>query len=714
MSREYQDTSFGAAVHSAPREPLSSETITPLDEMIMDQLAGDKELLKFISKQSSTDDVRGGSSMELRKALLHRLNQLRAKGEADGYTYQFYTDLLNNPRYADLVVENPVNYASSGVSETTGEVYKSYFKAATFRLPDGTLVVSYAGTGSEVASWLEDGRFATTDEGTDSQRAALEYLEHMMALDPDAPIILNGYSKGGNLALYAAIMTEAQGRIIALRNFDGPGFGDDLYADEEFQRRYAALKAQLGEELYCLTPENSVVGQLMNDHDTYIFVDTDGTVFADHDYTAWHWNAGTGGLDTVDGRTALSVQVEDLMEDLLADYSDAELDRFFDMLEKLCDTNGIVRLSQLEQLFLDEDGNFSPLAGAANLVEFCTGLSEEDRALFLQVVGDVVSVKTLYQIIDGVLRDKGVDGWSGQITGYALTAVLAPLIVAGATIAVTVGLLADCVVKLGELVVEGAKEIYDAMKSAWNYATDRVVQFYLDLKEKVLNSQTWKDLTALYEGAKEWLGDNLEAAKQTFDRWVDEGSQALQSAAQWTRDKVIDPVVEDLKAGWNWTKENVFEPVGEDLKAMWNWGVDGLKEFGGKVWDQCKTLTAQAVTGLTGYLSKWGNSIRGYAARLGIDLDSLGSSIQLTGRAAKASSGMGGRLRSIMQRLNRMDVPTSVEGVFTSLANRYNLCSAEIIVELYDGIGGMHSDLQKIDRDYRDLRSGLSRALARI
>ena len=723
MSTAYQDTSFSTAVQNASREPLDRENITPLDEMIMDQLAGDQKLTRIISKQGYTDDVHGDSSMVLRDALVQRLNQLRQQLTKDPdnaqarYTYEFYTDLLNNPRYADLTVLNPVNYASTDVSETTGEVYKSHFKAATFRLPDGTLVVSYAGTGSEVASWVEDGRFATTDEGTDAQRAALEYLEHLMRMDPHAQFILNGYSKGGNLALYAAIMTAAQERIIALRNFDGPGFGDDLMADEEFQRRYAALKERLGEELYCLTPENSLVGQLMNDHDVYIFVDTDGTVFLDHDYTAWHWNAETGGLDTVAERTALSVQVEDLMEDLLDTYSDRELDRFFDMLEKLCDTNGIVRVDQLGLLFQDENGEFSPKAGAAALVEFYTSLSGDDRELFLQVIGDVVSVKTLYQVINGVMQDKGLNGWKGEVSAAALTGaalVMGAIVVAGAAVAVTVSLLADCVKKLGELVVAGAKEIYDTMKKLWNTATDRVAQFYRELKEKVVNSQAWKDLTALYEGAKDWVGDKLDTAQETLDRWLDEGEQAVRGAAKWTREQIIDPVVEDFKAGWSWTKENVFEPVGEDLKAVWNWGVDGLKEFGTGVWERCRSLTAQAVNGLTGCLSKWGNSIRGYAASLGIDLDGLGSSIRLTGRAAKTSSGMGGRLRSIMRRLDRMDVPTSVEGVFTSLSNLYNLCSAEIIVDLYDGIGGMHSDLQSIDRDYRDLRGRLSRALAKI
>ena len=115
----------------------------------------------------------------------------------------------------------------------------------TFLLPDGTAVVIFRGTDDTVIGWKED-LDLYLNGGMATYPHAAAYLAEV-AEKFDGGIILCGHSKGGNVALYAALTAEkpVRDRIIGVYNNDGPGFkAYSIYqtgAYEELLPRYHHL-----------------------------------------------------------------------------------------------------------------------------------------------------------------------------------------------------------------------------------------------------------------------------------------------------------------------------------------------------------------------------------------------------------------------------------------------------------------------------------------
>lgn len=101
------------------------------------------------------------------------------------------------------------------------------FAAATFILPDKTNVVLFRGTDDTVCGWLED--FDLLIKGrTGSHALCVEYLEDAVAA-LNGNFFVGGHSKGGHMALYAALCCsdETRKHITRVYNNDGPGFADE-------------------------------------------------------------------------------------------------------------------------------------------------------------------------------------------------------------------------------------------------------------------------------------------------------------------------------------------------------------------------------------------------------------------------------------------------------------------------------------------------------
>ena len=108
------------------------------------------------------------------------------------------------------------------------------FDAGTFILPDGTKVITYRGTDDTLVGWYED-TMIMTNKKMPSNDLAAEYLTEADEKFKDGGFIVTGHSKGGNLALYAALncSQSARDRIVTLYNNDGPGFADYDYLESK-------------------------------------------------------------------------------------------------------------------------------------------------------------------------------------------------------------------------------------------------------------------------------------------------------------------------------------------------------------------------------------------------------------------------------------------------------------------------------------------------
>ena len=154
-------------------------------------------------------------------------------------------------RFSDVPLAHFVNVIDDETVEQ--------FSAISFFPTENTVFVAYRGTDDTITGWREDFRMAFLTP-VPAQKRAEEYL---LAASNDAEkIYVGGHSKGGNLALWAAMNSpdEVAERIEKVYNFDGPGFLDDVWEGE--------LYARIANKISTVIPTGSVVGLLLK-HDKH-------------------------------------------------------------------------------------------------------------------------------------------------------------------------------------------------------------------------------------------------------------------------------------------------------------------------------------------------------------------------------------------------------------------------------------------------------------
>lgn len=191
------------------------------------------------------------------------------------------------------------------------------FDAATFILPDGVNVVIFRGTDDTIAGWKED-LDIYTKKYIPSYKYSVEYLEEA-AQKLEGDIIVCGHSKGGNVALYAALncSPKVADRIKLLYNNDGPGFHDlrpfATPAYRELLPRYRHL-----------IPQSSFIGMLLAHDDDYTVVKSSRLMgMLQHDLATWQISDG----ELVTTKLSLLGKLNDRgLADLILRISDEQSD----------------------------------------------------------------------------------------------------------------------------------------------------------------------------------------------------------------------------------------------------------------------------------------------------------------------------------------------------------------------------------------------------
>ena len=157
---------------------------------------------------------------------------------------------------------------------------QTQFSAVSIGLGDGRTYLSFRGTDNTLVGWKEDFNMAFTCP-VPAQRSALAYLE-AVAGEVSGPLLLGGHSKGGNLAVYAAAFCPPalEERILAAYNFDGPGFDESVLQTEGYRR--------VCHKVSTFVPQSSIVGMLLDYHNEYTIVDSDGVGILQHNPFLWH------------------------------------------------------------------------------------------------------------------------------------------------------------------------------------------------------------------------------------------------------------------------------------------------------------------------------------------------------------------------------------------------------------------------------------------
>ena len=154
------------------------------------------------------------------------------------------------------------------------------FSALTLGLEDGSRYIAFRGTDDTLIGWKEDFNMGLLDT-VPSQAEAVSYLQAAASAFPDEKLYVGGHSKGGNLAVYAAVFCgeTVQDRIAAVYNNDGPGFRKSLLELAEHRR--------VKNRIFTMVPESSVVGMLLEHEETYEIVRSTQVGVMQHDGFSW-------------------------------------------------------------------------------------------------------------------------------------------------------------------------------------------------------------------------------------------------------------------------------------------------------------------------------------------------------------------------------------------------------------------------------------------
>lgn len=177
--------------------------------------------------------------------------------------------MASSKRFGDALLYNYVKLVDD----------EKQFGALTIELSDKSIYVSYEGTDTSVIGWEEDMQMSYKFP-VSSQKLASIYLNSTVHLF-DSKIRVGGHSKGGNLAMTAAMNCKpfVRKKIIEVYNNDGPGF----LRKEIESRRYQMILPKIK----MIVPSQSIVGMFLCHVDNYKVVKSTNRGIMQHDAFSW-------------------------------------------------------------------------------------------------------------------------------------------------------------------------------------------------------------------------------------------------------------------------------------------------------------------------------------------------------------------------------------------------------------------------------------------
>ena len=211
------------------------------------------------------------------------------------------------------------------------------FSATTYLLGDGSAYVAFRGTDDTLVGWKEDFNMAFTPT-VPSQADAFKYLESVLRAT-SRPLHLGGHSKGGNLAVYAAIHVDAadRPRIIDVYSNDGPGFHPHMLSSDAYRAMQGKIRS--------IVPESSIVGMLLNHEEPYRIVKSTAKGLFQHD--GFSWELIGNQFCTLKTLSSESRFVDRTLKLWLAGMDNTEREKFIDSVYAVLSATNAQTLTEL-------------------------------------------------------------------------------------------------------------------------------------------------------------------------------------------------------------------------------------------------------------------------------------------------------------------------------------------------------------------------------
>lgn len=245
---------------------LEEKPFSDVDSLILSQFA----YLKFDGMVPEPEEA--GQTVTLYDLVNHAsYDHLYADERYREDNMALFLGVYRSRRFGDMKIGNYVNRIEPE--------RETQFSAVTYWLSDGTCYVAYRGTDESIVGWKEDFNLAFS-EPVPAQLMSVEYLEQA-AQRIEGDFCVGGHSKGGNLAVYAAMncREEVRRRIGRIYDHDGPGFRPEV-------KRGGAYR-EIEERIHKTIPRSSLVGMLLYSDGVYQVVESRTLGVAQHNPYTW-------------------------------------------------------------------------------------------------------------------------------------------------------------------------------------------------------------------------------------------------------------------------------------------------------------------------------------------------------------------------------------------------------------------------------------------
>ncbi|SDX51758.1 Protein of unknown function [Ruminococcaceae bacterium YAD3003] len=213
------------------------------------------------------------------------------------------------------------------------------FAAVEIDTSDGGVFISFRGTDDTIIGWKEDFNLSFMTVPAESEAAL--YLQKVMKGRLDK-IRLGGHSKGGHLAVYAALAANSDltSRIESIYNFDGPGFNHEAMESEQFK--------SIRHKITKIIPESSIVGRLLENTVDPIVVKSTELGIMQHDPLSWQMEGKQ--FEICSSTDMISDLFDETMSGWLAEMTFEDRKVFVDELFSVFEASGCENLSMLTQV----------------------------------------------------------------------------------------------------------------------------------------------------------------------------------------------------------------------------------------------------------------------------------------------------------------------------------------------------------------------------
>lgn len=588
---------------------------------------------------------------------------------------KFYNSLNEHPEWKNITL----------VSQSTvdGKISKDELIACTFKDVNGNLYVAYRGTGD--GKWVDNG-VAMANNDSLMQRRAGEYFDYVMeqkTITYNGDLIVTGHSKGGNSAQYVALTSKYANEIDSIYSIDGQGFSNKALENIKELRGEEFYNSQIN-KMYSINGHNDYVHELGNviikAENTILLNSTNGDGFAEWHELSGLFNKETGKLNFSYDADGNVISVEQGSFGKLA----AELSHQIMTLDDEGLEDCTVSIMSILEMLMGDSKDINVKVGTgdiktATIEEYCgllqhglpiiinTAVNSEHTLDVLKEFGVNSDIQILFAEIQNYVKENNIEDFASYISEdpLRLVEIYASM-------------------DLGKEVIHKAVVNVLSPENIAGFIKEHPI--FSGVTVGALSVPVVREVLVTVASGIIAVGGIYLISKHVIANW-DEIKADIIQGAEYVKDKVVE-MYTALKNKLNEDLNNYAEDVLLNLERIITVGerfinkaVDQVSDFMGYLRDACKIAIKAAFfisnPILYAIASKIYNASR---EPVRINMVKLRQCVNTMNRLASRVASIDSRLDNLYYQLSRNNIEQG-EGIFTSLANMYNLFRADLNVD---------------------------------